>query len=99
MPNPAPVNLPVDWSPSSWRQHPALQMPTYPDQAALDATLGELHALPPLVTSWEILALKKQIANFKVPKHIFVVPDLPRNAMGKVQKNLLREQHRGLFAG
>jgi malonyl-CoA/methylmalonyl-CoA synthetase len=42
--------------------------------------------------------LKKSIANFKVPKHLFVVADLPRNAMGKVQKNLLREQHKGLFA-
>jgi len=43
-------------------------------------------------------ALKTRIANFKVPKRVFVVPDLPRNAMGKVQKNLLREQHKGLFA-
>ncbi|MCA0243765.1 MAG: malonyl-CoA synthase [Proteobacteria bacterium] len=42
-------------------------------------------------------ALKAQIANFKVPKALFVVPELPRNAMGKVQKNLLREQHQGLF--
>ena len=42
--------------------------------------------------------IKGQIANFKVPKHLFVVADLPRNAMGKVQKNLLREQHQGLFA-
>ena len=45
-----------------------------------------------------IAALKSRIANFKVPKQVFVVPELPRNAMGKVQKNLLREQHRGLFA-
>jgi len=43
-------------------------------------------------------ALKAQIANFKVPKQVFIVSDLPRNAMGKVQKNLLREQHKGLFA-
>jgi malonyl-CoA/methylmalonyl-CoA synthetase len=42
--------------------------------------------------------LKASIANFKVPKHLFVVADLPRNAMGKVQKNLLRDQHRALFA-
>ncbi|MEY8875809.1 MAG: AMP-binding protein, partial [Leptothrix sp. (in: b-proteobacteria)] len=42
-------------------------------------------------------ALKKRIANYKVPKRAFVVPELPRNAMGKVQKNLLREQHRELF--
>ena len=42
--------------------------------------------------------LKSKIANFKVPKRVFVVDELPRNAMGKVQKNLLREQYRGLFA-
>jgi len=42
--------------------------------------------------------LKAQIANFKVPKHVFVVAELPRNTMGKVQKNLLRDQHRALFA-
>ena len=46
-----------------------------------------------------IAALKVQIANFKVPKQLFIVAELPRNAMGKVQKNLLREQHEGLFAG
>jgi len=44
-------------------------------------------------------ALKAQIANFKVPKAVFVVSDLPRNTMGKVQKNLLREQHKTLFTG
>jgi malonyl-CoA/methylmalonyl-CoA synthetase len=43
-------------------------------------------------------ALKGRIAGFKVPKSVFVVPELPRNAMGKVQKNLLRDQHRNLFA-
>ena len=41
--------------------------------------------------------LRRQIANFKLPKQVFVVPELPRNSMGKVQKNLLREEHRGLF--
>ena len=42
--------------------------------------------------------LKGRIANFKVPKRVFIVDELPRNAMGKVQKNLLREQHKTLFA-
>ena len=42
--------------------------------------------------------LKSGIANFKVPKRVFVVDELPRNAMGKVQKNQLREQHKDLFA-
>jgi malonyl-CoA/methylmalonyl-CoA synthetase len=39
-----------------------------------------------------IQTLKNAIANFKVPKHVHVVNELPRNTMGKVQKNLLREQ-------
>jgi malonyl-CoA/methylmalonyl-CoA synthetase len=46
-----------------------------------------------------IKTLKGRIANFKVPKRVFVVDELPRNAMGKVQKNLLRERHEGLFGG
>jgi malonyl-CoA/methylmalonyl-CoA synthetase len=40
-----------------------------------------------------IAALKERIAGFKVPKQVIVVDELPRNAMGKVQKNLLRERH------
>jgi malonyl-CoA/methylmalonyl-CoA synthetase len=43
-------------------------------------------------------ALKGKIAGFKVPKRVFVVDELPRNTMGKVQKNVLREQQRALFA-
>ncbi len=39
-----------------------------------------------------IAALKGRIANFKVPKRVHVLPELPRNQMGKVQKNLLRER-------
>jgi malonyl-CoA/methylmalonyl-CoA synthetase len=35
--------------------------------------------------------LKTQLANFKVPKQCVVLTDLPRNAMGKVQKNVLRD--------
>jgi malonyl-CoA/methylmalonyl-CoA synthetase len=35
---------------------------------------------------------KANIANFKVPKAVMVVDELPRNAMGKVQKNVLRER-------
>jgi malonyl-CoA/methylmalonyl-CoA synthetase len=46
-----------------------------------------------------VAALKAQIAGFKVPKRVLLVDALPRNAMGKVQKNLLREQHRDLLAG
>ncbi|MFG6432560.1 malonate--CoA ligase [Roseateles sp. LYH14W] len=44
-----------------------------------------------------IRELKGRIAGFKVPKRVIVVNELPRNAMGKVQKKLLREQYAGLF--
>ncbi len=40
-----------------------------------------------------IAALKGEIATFKVPKRVHFVADLPRNAMGKVQKNVLREKY------
>jgi malonyl-CoA/methylmalonyl-CoA synthetase len=42
-------------------------------------------------------ALKRRIASYKVPKRVFVVEDLPRNAMGKVQKNVLRDRYRSAF--
>ena len=50
------------WSPESWRQKPALQQPEYPDPAALDRVLADLRLLPPLVTSWEIVLLRQQLA-------------------------------------
>ena len=43
-------------------------------------------------------ALKDKLANFKQPKAIFVVEDLPRNTMGKVQKNVLRDRYREHFS-
>jgi malonyl-CoA/methylmalonyl-CoA synthetase len=45
-----------------------------------------------------IADLKSRLAAFKVPKRIEVVDELPRNAMGKVQKNLLRERFNDLYA-
>ena len=40
-----------------------------------------------------IVALKTQLAGYKVPKRVFVVDDLPRNAMGKVKKADLRRRY------
>ncbi len=42
-----------------------------------------------------IAQLKGTLANFKVPKRVVFATELPRNAMGKVQKNLLRQQYPG----
>ena len=50
---------------------------------------------PETITS----AIAGKLAKFKQPKYVFVVKELPRNTMGKVQKKALREEYGGLFAG
>ena len=40
-----------------------------------------------------IARAREQLANYKVPKHVVFVDEFPRNALGKIQKNLLREQY------
>ena len=42
-------------------------------------------------------ALRGQLAGYKLPKHVAMIDSLPRNTMGKVQKNVLREQFQDLF--
>ena len=44
-----------------------------------------------------IAALREKLAAFKAPKRVFFVEELPRNAMGKVQKNLLRDRYAGTY--
>ncbi len=56
------ANVHNDWNPTSWAAKTALQQPNYPDDAAVQSALAELSSLPPLVTSWEIEALKGQLA-------------------------------------
>lgn len=54
--------LAADWRPDSWQSKPATQQPAYPDAERLQAVLAQLRTLPPLVTSWEVNALRQQIA-------------------------------------
>jgi malonyl-CoA/methylmalonyl-CoA synthetase len=42
--------------------------------------------------------ISQSLARFKLPKKLILLPELPRNTMGKVQKNTLRDQFRDLFA-
>jgi len=51
-----------------------------------------------LTDSHILSALEDKLARFKLPRRIFLVDELPRNTMGKVQKNLLRERHKDLFS-
>ncbi|NCF34491.1 MAG: malonyl-CoA synthase, partial [Proteobacteria bacterium] len=43
------------------------------------------------------VALADQLARFKQPKAVMCVSELPRNAMGKVQKNVLRDRYQAMF--
>ena len=49
------------WSPQSWRAKPALQMPEYPDEAALNAAEAQLSAYPPLVFAGECRSLRARL--------------------------------------
>lgn len=57
-----PVREPADWSPDSWQRFEAVQQANYPDADALQRALTRLKDLPPLVTSWEVMALRSQLA-------------------------------------
>ncbi len=56
------ANVMSDWNPSSWRDKPIKQQPTYPDQEALKKVLNELKNYPPLVFAGEVRNLKEQLA-------------------------------------
>lgn len=67
----------------------------HPDfgEAVTAVVVPSIAELPP--TEADLLAaLKRRFANFKVPKRVHVVDELPRNAMGKVQKNVLRDRYK-----
>jgi 3-deoxy-7-phosphoheptulonate synthase len=50
------------WTPDSWTARPAQQQVSYADQVALGRVIQEIGQLPPLVTSWEIEDLRRQLA-------------------------------------
>lgn len=53
----------TEWSPASWRSKPATQQVAYASGAELSKAVNALSRLPPLVTSWEIQNLKRQLAD------------------------------------
>ncbi|WP_373278257.1 AMP-binding enzyme [Sphingobium fuliginis] len=57
-------------------------------KAGAALTLAEL-------TAWS----REQMANYKVPRHLFLVDDFPRTPLGKIQKFLLRDQAKAQAAG
>ncbi|MEX2602546.1 MAG: 3-deoxy-7-phosphoheptulonate synthase, partial [Balneolaceae bacterium] len=51
-----------EWHPLSWNDFEIDQLPPYPDMDELQKVYDELRTYPPLVTSWEVGALKKKLA-------------------------------------
>ncbi|OQX05353.1 MAG: 3-deoxy-7-phosphoheptulonate synthase [Desulfobulbaceae bacterium A2] len=52
----------TEWNKTSWRQHPAMQQPNWPDAGRFDEVLATLSTLPPLVFAGEIRDLKQMLA-------------------------------------
>lgn len=51
------------WHPLSWNKKPIEQLPPYPDTEKLQKSYDELRSYPPLITSWEVEALKDKLAS------------------------------------
>ncbi|MEO8777906.1 MAG: 3-deoxy-7-phosphoheptulonate synthase class II [Rhodanobacter sp.] len=62
----------ASWAPDSWQRREALQQPRYDDSAELARAGAQLAQLPPLVTSWEVLALKEAIAEAQEGKRFLL---------------------------
>ncbi len=62
----------MPWSPTSWQSKPVTQQPVYPDAAAVARVVDQLAKLPPLVSSWEVEALKNQLAEAAMGKRFLL---------------------------
>jgi 3-deoxy-7-phosphoheptulonate synthase len=67
-----PVREARPWKAESWQDHQAAQMPHYENAAELQSAMQRLGALPPLVTSWEVLALKSLLAEAQQGKRFLL---------------------------
>lgn len=70
---------------------------SHPDFGEAVACVATRQGTSSLSSQQVIASVKQQLANYKVPKRVFFVDELPRNAMGKVQKNVLRETYKNTF--
>jgi 3-deoxy-7-phosphoheptulonate synthase len=81
----------ASWSPADWRAHPARQLPTYPDAAALAAVEDELRALPPLIFAGEARALKARLADVATGRGFLLLGGDCAESFGEFHANAVRD--------
>jgi 3-deoxy-7-phosphoheptulonate synthase len=86
-----------NWTPASWRQRPAKQMPSYPDEAALAAIEGRLATYPPLVFAGEARRLKQGLALASEGQAFVLQGGDCAESFGDFTANIIRDTFRVLL--
>jgi 3-deoxy-7-phosphoheptulonate synthase len=85
------------WSPSSWRDKPAAQQPTYPEPTALAAAEAQLHRRPPLVFAGEARRLKARLAAVARGEAILLQGGDCAESFAEFHPNTIRDSFRVLL--
>lgn len=67
-----PQTTPDNWSPTSWKSRPAEQQAVYRDPDAVERMVKEIARLPPIVVSWEVESLRREIAEAQQGKRFLL---------------------------
>ncbi|MFP5456879.1 MAG: 3-deoxy-7-phosphoheptulonate synthase, partial [Alphaproteobacteria bacterium] len=87
----------TNWTPASWRQHKAVQMPEYPDQQILAATEKELSSYPPLVFAGEARGLRGALAQVAAGKAFLLQGGDCAESFAEFHPNNIRDTFRVLL--
>ncbi len=85
------------WSPESWRNKPIIQVPDYPDQAALVAAENKLRGYPPLVFAGEARKLRRQLADVSEGKAFLLQGGDCAESFAEFHPNNIRDTFRVLL--
>ena len=85
------------WTPASWRSHPVLQAPTYPDAGALEAAERRLSGYPPLVFAGEARRLKAALALAAQGQAVVLQGGDCAESFGDFTANVIRDTFRVLL--
>lgn len=87
----------TEWTPKTWRDKPAKQLPNYPDQARLEWAEGVIGNMPPLVFAGEARNLKQQLADACHGKAFILQGGDCAESFAEFQTNKIRDTFRVLL--